>query len=54
MILRVRDETGAVREVVALKGEKPVRGVDYWTAEDQSAIVADVLAALPAAEGVSV
>ena len=25
----------------------PVRGTDYWTAEDQAAIVSDVLAALP-------
>lgn len=30
----------------------PVRGVDYWTASDQEAIVAQVLAALPSAEGV--
>lgn len=32
-------------------GYTPVRGTDYWTAEDQAAIVADVLAALPVAEG---
>lgn len=31
----------------------PVKGVDYWTAEDKQSIVNDVLAALPAAEGVS-
>lgn len=30
----------------------PVRGVDYWTTSDQEAIVAQVLAALPSAEGV--
>lgn len=35
-------------------GYTPVRGTDYWTEEDQAAIVADVLAALPAAEEVSV
>ena len=35
-------------------GYTPVRGTDYWTADDQQAIVDDVLAALPAAEGVSV
>ena len=35
-------------------GYTPVRGTDYWTAEDQQAIVDAVLAALPAAEGVSV
>lgn len=35
-------------------GKTPVRGTDYWTSADQEQIVADVLAALPAAEGVSV
>lgn len=28
-------------------GNTPVKGTDYWTEEDQAAIVADVLAALP-------
>lgn len=32
-------------------GKTPVRGSDYWTAEDQQAIVTDVLAALPVWEG---
>lgn len=32
-------------------GYTPVRGTDYWTQEDQAAIVADVLSALPTAEG---
>lgn len=35
-------------------GHTPVRGTDYWTAEDQQAIVDAVLSALPAAEGVNV
>ena len=35
-------------------GYTPVRGVDYWTAADKEEIVNDVLAALPAAESVSV
>ena len=35
-------------------GYTPVRGTDYWTAADQAQMVQDVLAALPAAEGVSV
>lgn len=35
-------------------GKTPVKGVDYYTAEDKTAIVNDVLAALPAAEEVSV
>lgn len=50
-------------EVPALKGDPgaagndgntPVRGTDYWTSADQTAIVNAVLAALPAAESVSV
>ena len=32
-------------------GYTPVRGTDYWTAEDQQAIVNDVLTALPTWEG---
>ena len=39
---------------LAAKGDKPVKGTDYWTAADQQTIVDDVLASLPAAEGVSV
>ena len=35
-------------------GYTPVRGTDYWTTEDQAAIVDAVLLALPAAEEVSV
>lgn len=41
-------------QLTALKGAAPVKGVDYWTTEDQAAIVDDVLAALPVAEEVSV
>ena len=33
------------------KGSSPQKGTDYWTAEDQQAIVDDVLAALPTWEG---
>ena len=32
-------------------GKTPEKGVDYWTADDKSAIVNDVLAALPTWEG---
>lgn len=35
-------------------GKTPVKGVDYWTEEDQAQIVSDVLAALPAAEEATV
>ena len=34
-------------------GYTPVKGTDYWTAADKAEMVNDVLAALPAAEGVS-
>lgn len=34
-------------------GKTPEKGVDYWTESDKQEIVADVLAALPTAEGVS-
>ena len=33
-------------------GHTPQKGIDYWTADDKAEIVNDVLAALPAAEGV--
>ena len=35
-------------------GTTPTRGVDYWTNEDKTEIINSVLAALPAAEEVSV
>ncbi len=35
-------------------GETPVRGVDYWTTEDQEYIVNQVLEELPKAEAISV
>ena len=68
-ILRARDKDGNVYDIPAIRGAQgpqgpqgetgpagytPVRGTDYWTAADQQAIVDAVLAALPAAEGVSV
>lgn len=34
-------------------GHTPVKGTDYWTAQDQAAIVQDVLDALTDAEEVS-
>lgn len=36
---------------LAAKGDKPVKGTDYWTDADQSQMVQDVLAALPTWEG---
>ena len=41
-ILRVKDDMGNVIEIPAIKGDTPVKGVDYWTAEDVAAINAEV------------
>lgn len=35
-------------------GKTPVKGTDYWTSEDQTAIVNDVLSKIPVAENTSV
>ena len=32
-------------------GHSPIKGIDYWTADDKQEIINDVLLALPAAEG---
>lgn len=40
--------TGEIIDGMA--GETPQRGVDYWTVEDQQAIINEVLAAIPIAE----
>lgn len=56
-ILTVRDAEGNIVSIPAIKGEKgddghtPVKGTDYWTASDKSAVVADVLSALPTWNG---
>lgn len=41
----------ALQEAKESGAFNPVRGTDYWTEEDQAAIVADVLAALPVYSG---
>ena len=58
--LGIRIEGETTYQYVNLKGEQgeqgpytPIRGTDYWTEADQTAIVADVLAALPNGDGVS-
>ena len=54
MILRVKDADGDIWEIVVIRGATPVKGTDYWTETDKAEIVAEVLAALPAAEEASV
>ena len=34
-----------------IPGHSPIKGIDYWTADDKQEIINDVLLALPAAEG---
>lgn len=41
------------RGATGAKGDTPVKGTDYFTAEDKAELVSDVLAALPNANGVS-
>lgn len=53
-ILRVRDNDGNIVEIPVMQGPPgpaPEKGVDYWTEDDKSEIVSDVLAALPIWEG---
>ena len=40
-----------LKGVAGADGHTPVKGTDYWTADDQQTIVNDVLAALPTWEG---
>lgn len=37
-ILRVKDDNGNVIDIPAIKGDTPVKGVDYWTEADKAEI----------------
>ena len=50
-ILRVKDANGNIVDIPAIKGDKPVKGVDYFTQEDKQAIVDEVVATLPVYNG---
>ena len=54
--ITITDKNGTTTETVSdgADGYTPVRGTDYWTSADQTAIINAVLTALPAAESVSV
>lgn len=41
------------KNVTLYDGKTPEKGTDYWTEEDKTEIVSDVLASLPNASGVS-
>lgn len=53
-ILKVRDKNGNIVDIPAIKGakgDKPVKGVDYFTSDDKQEIVDDVIASLPIYNG---
>ena len=52
--ITITDKAGTTTATVTdgTDGHTPVRGTDYWTAQDKAEIVQDVLDALPAAEEV--
>lgn len=49
-ILRVQDSNGNVTVIPAIKGETPIKGVDYFTKQEQIKFCEAVLAALPTYE----
>ena len=52
-ILRVKDASGRVISIPAIRGERPVKGVDYWIDADKAEIVSLTLEALPSVEMVA-
>lgn len=46
-VLRLRMPDGSIKTVTAIKGDKPTKGVDYFTDEDKAEMVNEVLEALP-------
>lgn len=56
-VIRFRDESGKVHEIIALRGvsgkdgRTPEKGVDYYTEADKAEMVQEVLAALPVYNG---
>lgn len=39
-ILKIKNEDGTIQEILAIKGETPIKGIDYWTSEDIAEIKA--------------
>ena len=55
-IFKYKNEQGSWEEISIAKGQDghtPVKGTDYWTEADKQEIVNDVLAQIPASEGVA-
>lgn len=42
-VIKYRDEDGSIKEIDVIKGDKPVKGVDYWTPEDKAELKDDVV-----------
>lgn len=38
-VLNIRNKDGAFVPIPVIKGDKPIRGVDYWTEADKSEII---------------
>ena len=41
-ILKIKDKNGNWIDIPAIKGDKPIKGVDYWTEEDKTEIINEV------------
>lgn len=54
-VITITDKNGTTTATITngSKGDTPVKGIDYYTEADKTEMVNAVLAALPAAEGVS-
>ena len=53
-ILKVKDKDGNIIDIPAIKGakgDKPIKGVDYFTSDDKQEIINDVIASLPVYNG---
>jgi hypothetical protein len=37
-VLKIRDENGNIIEIPSIKGDKPIKGVDYWNETDKAEV----------------
>ena len=49
--LKIKNADGEWVDIPAIKGDTPVKGIDYFTEEDKQELVNDVLANFPVYEG---
>jgi hypothetical protein len=50
-VLSIRNEGGEFVQIPAIKGEKPIKGVDYWTDSDKQEIVDEVISQIDTSGG---